>query len=89
MIDFELSPDIAATYEQLFADIRKAFNDKFGAADGRIIGNTQTCYLLALKFELLDEAKQSQAVQYLVDDIKAKGDHLSTGFELDSCASIA
>jgi alpha-L-rhamnosidase len=72
--------DDAAKYEQLFNDIKKAFNDKFVSADGRIQGNTQTCYLIALKFELLDEANQQRAVQYLVDDIKAKNWHLSTGF---------
>jgi alpha-L-rhamnosidase len=64
----------------LFNDIKKAFNEKFVADDGRIKGNTQTCYLLGLKFELLDEANQKRAVQYLVDDIKAKNWHLSTGF---------
>jgi len=72
--------DDAAKYEQLFQDIRKAFNEKFVSADGTITGNTQTCYLIALKFDLLDADKQPIVVQHLVDDIAAKGDHLSTGF---------
>ena len=36
---------------------------------------------MALRFELLaDEALRQKAVQYLADDIAAKGNHLSTGF---------
>jgi alpha-L-rhamnosidase len=55
--------------------------------DGRILsrdgkaGDTQSCYLLALRFDLLPEAMRPLAVQHLVNDIveKRKG-HLSTGF---------
>jgi alpha-L-rhamnosidase len=72
--------DDAAKYEQLFQEIRRAFNDKFVAADGTIHGDTQTCYLLALKFDLLDESKRADAARRLVADIKAKNWHLSTGF---------
>jgi alpha-L-rhamnosidase len=70
----------AKKYEQLFADIKKAFNEKYVAADGRIRGNTQCVYLMALKFELLPEEMRAKAAQYLAEDIKAKGGHLSTGF---------
>ena len=48
--------------------------------DGQIKGHTQTGYLLALKFDLLDEPNRSMAVKYLLEDIAAKKDHLSTGF---------
>jgi alpha-L-rhamnosidase len=37
-------------------------------------------YLLALRFELLSQELQAKAAQYLEEDIKAKGWHLSTGF---------
>jgi alpha-L-rhamnosidase len=70
----------AQKYEQLFADIKKAFNAKYVAADGRIQGNTQCAYLMALKFELLSDEMRAKAAQYLAADIKAKGGHLSTGF---------
>ena len=43
-------------------------------------GNTQCCYAMALKFDLLPEELRPKAAQYLEDDIKAKGWHLSTGF---------
>ena len=72
--------DEAAKYEQLFQDIKAAFNKRYVAADGRIKGNTQCCYAMALKFDLLPEELRPKAAQYLEDDIKAKGWHLSTGF---------
>jgi alpha-L-rhamnosidase len=70
----------ADKYDQLFADIKSAFNKRYVAADGRIEGNTQCAYAMALKFELLPEDLRPKAAQYLEEDIKAKGDHLSTGF---------
>lgn len=70
----------AAKYEQLFQDIKAAFIKKYVAADGRIHGNTQCCYVMALKFDLLPEELRAKAAEYLEEDIKAKGDHLSTGF---------
>jgi len=72
--------DDAAKYEQLFQDIKAAFNKKYVAADGRIHGNTQCCYVMALKFDLLSDEMRAKAIQYLVEDITAKNNHLSTGF---------
>jgi alpha-L-rhamnosidase len=73
-------PDDAAKFRRLFEDIRAAFNKAYVEKDGQIKGHTQTGYLLALKFDLLDEPNQSLAVKYLLEDIAAKKDHLSTGF---------
>jgi alpha-L-rhamnosidase len=70
----------AAKYTQLFDEIKAAFNAKYVKPDGRITGNTQCCYAMALKFELLPESLRTAAAQYLQEDIKAKGNHLSTGF---------
>ena len=70
----------AAEYERLFQDIKAAFNKRYVAADGRIHGNTQCCYAMALRFDLLPAELRPKAAQYLEDDIKAKGWHLSTGF---------
>ena len=70
----------ADKYDQLFADIKTAFNQRYVAADGRIQGNTQCAYAMALKFELLPDDLRPKAAQYLEEDIKAKGGHLSTGF---------
>ena len=70
----------AAKYEGLFADIRTAFNQRYVAGDGRIQGDTQCCYAMALKFDLLPEGLRARAVQYLADDVAAHGNHLTTGF---------
>jgi len=70
----------ADKYDKLFADIKTAFNKRYVKADGRIQGNTQCAYAMALKFELLPEDLRPKAAQYLEEDIKAKGNHLSTGF---------
>jgi alpha-L-rhamnosidase len=70
----------ARQYQQLYEDIKRAFNEAYVAADGRIKGDTQTVYVLALAFDLLDEAKRAQAVEYLVRDIQSRNWHVSTGF---------
>jgi len=70
----------AAQYDQLFTDIKAAFNKRYVSADGRVQGNTQCAYLMALKFELLPDDLRPKAAQYLVEDIQSKGGHLSTGF---------
>jgi alpha-L-rhamnosidase len=70
----------ASKYEKLFEDIKSAFNRRYVRPDGRIRGDTQCCYAMALKFDLLPEELRPKAAQYLEDDIRAKGWHLSTGF---------
>jgi len=70
----------ADKYDQLFEAIKAAFNQRYVAADGRIAGNTQCAYAMALKFELLPANLRPKAAQYLEADIQAKGNHLSTGF---------
>ncbi|XHR31029.1 MAG: glycoside hydrolase family 78 protein [Chthoniobacteraceae bacterium] len=69
-----------AKYRALFEQIKSAFNQAYVGADGRIKGNTQACYVLAIAFDLLDAEKEKLAADYLVKDIEARGWHLSTGF---------
>ncbi|WP_199614067.1 alpha-L-rhamnosidase [Paenibacillus alkalitolerans] len=71
----------AFKYGALFKDIKHAFSDAFVGADGRIKGDTQTVYALALKMNLLLNEKQRElALSHLTENIKSHGDHLSTGF---------
>ncbi|MBN2295022.1 MAG: family 78 glycoside hydrolase catalytic domain [Pirellulales bacterium] len=70
----------AKKYDALFEDIKAAFNKAFVAPDGRIKGNTQTVYVLAIWFGLLSDEHEKAATRYLVEDIKSRGNHLSTGF---------
>ena len=67
-------------YRELFEQIKAAFVAKYVKPDGLIFGDTQCCYVLALRFDLLPESLRTNAADRLVADIKAKGWHLSTGF---------
>ena len=70
----------AAEYRSLAETIKNAFNDAFVANDGRIEGDTQTGYALALHFSLLPEELRPKAAEHLVDNIKRRDWHLATGF---------
>ncbi len=67
-------------YEDLAQRVRSAFRRRFVTADGRLVGETQTAYVLALHFALLDAGETGAAFASLVRDIEARGFHLSTGF---------
>ena len=67
-------------YIDLFDKIRNAFNRHYVTAEGRIASESQTAYVLALNFGLLPAELRAKAAQFLVDDIKGRGNHLSTGF---------
>lgn len=67
-------------YQELFENIRTAFNQEFVKQDGRISGESQTVYILALRFNLLEGNQKEKALRHLVDDIRSKDNHLSTGF---------
>jgi len=73
--DFE-----AQTYQRLFEAIRDAFFRTYVSADGRIKGDTQTCYVLALAFDLVQGEQAKLAAKHLVENIEQRGWHLSTGF---------
>ncbi len=72
--------DDAKEYNALFERINAAFNKAYVAADGRIKGDTQTGYVLALTFDLVQGEQAKLAAQYLVEDIEKRDWHLSTGF---------
>ncbi len=72
--------DDAQTYNTVYNKIKEAFNRNYVTAEGRIASESQTSYVLALNFGLLPEALRPKATGYLVDDIKSRGNHLSTGF---------
>ncbi|WP_238392486.1 glycoside hydrolase family 78 protein [Paenibacillus antri] len=72
--------DDAARYEALHRDVAAAFRSAFVDAEGRIYGDTQTVYVLALQFGLLTEELRSRAIDRLAADIERRGSRLSTGF---------
>ena len=67
-------------YTDLFKKIKEVFSYEYVTPAGRIGTNSQTSYILALKFNLLPDNLREKAVKFLVNDIKSRGNHLSTGF---------
>jgi len=70
----------AEKYEALFQQIKAAFNKAYVSDDGQIKGDTQTCYCLALYFDLLPAEKREPAAGLLIKALGEKDWHLSTGF---------
>ncbi|MEU4261761.1 alpha-L-rhamnosidase [Streptomyces argenteolus] len=69
-----------APYRSLFGRVRDAFRAAYVTAGGRVRGDTQTAYVLALSMDLLAEGDRGPAADRLVALIEAKDWHLSTGF---------
>lgn len=75
----ELGKD-SAPYLDLFERVRAAFQNAYVTADGKVKGDTQTAYVLALSMNLLPDALRKASADRLVALIEAKDWHLSTGF---------
>ena len=67
-------------FDELSKGVTAAFNRQSVTPAGRVLGHTQTSYLLALAFDLLPDTLRPAAVEHLVNDIEKRGYHLSTGF---------
>ncbi len=70
----------AGRFKRLFEDIKTAFNTAYVSGDGAVQGETQTGYVLALRFGLLPDRLRPLAAKRLVQNIEVKNNHLSTGF---------
>ena len=70
----------ARHYAELFQRVKRAFNQAYVAADGKIHGDTQCAYALAIAFDLVDGPMRDEAARRLVADIEAHGGHFTTGF---------
>ena len=70
----------AAKYQDLFQHVKTVFNEDYVDGQGRVKGDTQTGYILALMFDLVDGEKSKQAGDHLVERLKDRNWHLSTGF---------
>lgn len=67
-------------YDELLVGIRAAFGQAFVLPSGLLKGDTQTAYVLALTNDLLPQSMRAAAADRLVQLIKARDWHLSTGF---------
>ena len=72
--------DDAARYDRLHHDVVEAFRRAYVSSDGTVRGDTQTAYVLALGFNLLDAPTAKKASNRLVAKIEERNWHLSTGF---------
>ena len=70
----------AKMYADLFNKIKEVFINEYVTKAGRVGTNSQTSYVLALKFNLLPDNLRSKAAEFLANDIKSRNNHLSTGF---------
>jgi alpha-L-rhamnosidase len=70
----------AGFYKGLYQKIKDVFAKNYITPEGRIFSDSQTGYVLALMFGLMPDNLQEKATQYLVQDIRNRRNHLSTGF---------
>jgi alpha-L-rhamnosidase len=71
--------DESAKYSKLFHDITETFDEFFVSTNGAIQGDTQTGYILALRFGLLPENLRTIAAQRLAANVAQHG-HVTGGF---------
>ena len=68
------------SYTDIFNKIKDVFINEYVTPAGRVGTNSQTSYVLALMFNLLPDNLREKSVRFLVNDIKSRRNHLSTGF---------
>jgi alpha-L-rhamnosidase len=72
--------DDVKTYTDLYNKIKEVFIREYVTPAGRVGTCSQTSYILALKFGLLPDGLRDEAAAFLVNDIRSRRNHLSTGF---------
>jgi alpha-L-rhamnosidase len=77
--------DDADRYAKLADEIKAAFNRAYVAPDGRIEGDTQGGYALALHFDLLPEELRAPAAGHMLKAFETYRGHISTGFHSSIC----
>jgi len=70
----------AERYSKLRDEIIAAFNNNYVDEQGRVSGDSQTAYVLALRYGLVSGDRYEQCANRLIELIEARDWHLSTGF---------
>lgn len=70
----------AGAYSTLFEQLKASFSQAYVEPNGKIKGDSQSAYVLAIAYDLFDESQQKLAAEHLVRRVKECGGHLSTGF---------
>jgi alpha-L-rhamnosidase len=72
---------IAQQYGDLAARVRDAFAAEYVTAGGRVLGDAETAYAMALNWALLPDARQRErAGRRLADLVRTSGFRIATGF---------
>ena len=67
-------------YGTLYKNIVKAFNNEYVTRTGRMVSETQTAFVLALYFNLIEDKFRNKLTAGLRDNLANHNDHLVTGF---------
>jgi len=70
----------AAKYKKLHERIVEAFQNEYITANGRLVSETQTGLLLALRFNLIETKYRQKAVDMLIRNLKRHNNQMVTGF---------
>ena len=71
--------DDANAYQELFNNIRGAFQKEFVTPNGRLSSNTQTAYVIALTFGLVPDWQRDSVAARFAKDVRSFG-HITAGF---------
>ena len=72
--------DDAKFYENVKNEIQDAFIEAYVSTEGKIKGDTQSAYAMALGFGILPDKYQDRALEYLIDALNEYDGRISTGF---------
>ncbi|WP_281890685.1 alpha-L-rhamnosidase [Paenibacillus sp. YYML68] len=70
----------AARYTELSAQVAREFRKEFVTPNGRVASPTQTAYVLALMFDLLEDTDRERAASILARYVEENHNRLTTGF---------
>jgi len=72
-------------YSELAAEIKKAFTDRFVDAEGKIEGDAQACYAMALYYEIFPETLEKNFEKRMIDKFIPYSGRMNTGFHSTLC----
>lgn len=66
-------------YDSIYNKVKKAFQDRYIVGENRLTSDTQTAYVLALAFHLIDANQETVFANRLAELVREDG-HITTGF---------
>ncbi len=81
-------PDDAKKYDELYANIRAAYQKAYVKDNGEVLSGTQAAYVLTLYMKLAPESLEPTIADNLAKAIAENNGHLSTGLSRDSIHSL-